>query len=68
MLEDRRLGFALGAVDYVTKPVEPGHLADLLHRLAPEPDTTVLFVEGDAGGDDLAEGLRGIIHSGEVSS
>jgi len=68
MLEDRRLGFALGATDYVTKPVEPGRLANLLRQLAPDPDTTVLFVEGDDGMDDVAEGLRGIIHPGEVAS
>jgi len=64
MLEDRRLGFALGAADYVTKPVEPARLADTLRKLGPEPDTTVLWVEGDEGMDDLAEGLRDIIHPG----
>jgi PAS domain S-box-containing protein len=64
MLEDRRLAFALGATDYVTKPVEPGRLAALLQRLAPEPDATVLFMREDEGVDTLVEGLRGIIRPG----
>lgn len=47
MLDDRRLGFALGATDYVTKPVEPERLSHLLKRLSPAPDTTVLIVDDD---------------------
>ncbi len=67
MMEDRRLAFALGATEYLTKPVEPGRIAALLQRLAPEPDATVLFMRDDEGVDTLAEGLRGIIRPGGVS-
>jgi CheY-like chemotaxis protein len=61
MLEDRRLAFALGAAEYVTKPVEPGRLANLLQRLAPEPNARIMFVEDGDGMGDLAQELRGII-------
>ncbi|NIP79020.1 MAG: response regulator [Gemmatimonadetes bacterium] len=47
MLDDRSLGFALGATDYVTKPVEPRRLLTVLHRLCPEPDATILVVDDD---------------------
>jgi PAS domain S-box-containing protein len=47
MLDDRRLGFSLGATDYVTKPVEPARLLGVLRRLCPEPHGTVLVVDDD---------------------
>jgi PAS domain S-box-containing protein len=47
MLDDRSLGFALGATDYVTKPVEPARLLGILRRLAPDPDAAVLIVDDD---------------------
>ncbi|MDX1674617.1 MAG: GAF domain-containing protein, partial [Longimicrobiales bacterium] len=47
MLDDRSLGFALGATDYVTKPVEPARLLSVLRRLAPDPDAVVLVVDDD---------------------
>jgi PAS domain S-box-containing protein len=47
MLDDRSLGFALGATDYVTKPVDPRRLLSVLQRLCPEPAGTVLVVDDD---------------------
>ena len=47
MLDDRSLGFALGATDYITKPVEPARLLSVLRRLAPEPEGAVLIVDDD---------------------
>ncbi|MGK7311726.1 MAG: GAF domain-containing protein [Candidatus Longimicrobiales bacterium M2_2A_002] len=52
MLDDRSLGFALGATDYVTKPVEPARLLSVLRRLAPEPDAAVLIVDDDPASRD----------------
>ncbi|NIP81038.1 MAG: response regulator, partial [Gemmatimonadetes bacterium] len=60
MLDDRSLGFALGATDYVTKPVEPARLLSVLRRLAPEPDAAVLIVDDDpASRDRLVHLVRG---------
>jgi PAS domain S-box-containing protein len=47
MLDDRSLGFALGATDYVTKPVDPPRLVAVLRRLCREPDATILVVDDD---------------------
>jgi PAS domain S-box-containing protein len=47
MLDDRSLGFALGATDYITKPVEPARLVAVLRRLCPAPGATVLVVDDD---------------------
>ncbi len=47
MLDDRRLGYSLGATDYLTKPIEPQRLLRVLHRLCPEPDASILIVDDD---------------------
>ncbi len=47
MLDDRSLGFALGATDYLVKPVEPTRLAAVVQRLCPDPEATVLIVDDD---------------------
>jgi CheY-like chemotaxis protein len=47
MLDDRRLGYALGATDYMTKPIEPQRLLHVLHRLCPERNATILVVDDD---------------------
>ncbi len=47
MIDDRRLGFSLGATDYLTKPVDPPRLVNVLRRLCPESDGTVLVVDDD---------------------
>ncbi|MEJ2218189.1 MAG: GAF domain-containing protein, partial [Gemmatimonadota bacterium] len=47
MLDDRRLGFALGASDYLTKPVDAARLLDALHRHCTDRERPVLVVEDD---------------------
>jgi CheY-like chemotaxis protein len=48
ILEDRNLGFALGASEYLTKPVDRKRLAELVKRYVPLPDGgPVLVVEDD---------------------
>jgi signal transduction histidine kinase/CheY-like chemotaxis protein len=60
MIDDRRLGFSLGATDYLTKPVEPVRLLSVLRRLCPTEDGTVLVVDDDvAVRDRLARVIRG---------
>jgi CheY-like chemotaxis protein len=47
--DDRSLGFALGAADYLTKPVDRERLADVLARVQAEGrQGPVLFVDDDA--------------------
>jgi signal transduction histidine kinase/DNA-binding response OmpR family regulator/putative methionine-R-sulfoxide reductase with GAF domain len=48
MLDDRNLGFALGAAEYLTKPVEPTRLLGLLRRYCSDAHRPVLVVEDDA--------------------
>ncbi len=47
MLEDRNLGFALGASEYLTKPVEPTRLVSALRRHCTDTERPVLVVEDD---------------------
>ena len=50
ILEDRNLGFALGASEYLTKPIDRKRLASLVKRYVPSPAAgPVLVVEDDAG-------------------
>jgi signal transduction histidine kinase/CheY-like chemotaxis protein/ligand-binding sensor domain-containing protein/protocatechuate 3,4-dioxygenase beta subunit len=54
MVDDEHLGFALGAADYFTKPVDGRRLAEVLkqfHQAA--PSHTVLLVEDDAQTRDM---------------
>jgi len=49
ILEDRNLGFALGASEYLTKPIDRKRLAALVKRYVPSPAAgPVLVVEDDA--------------------
>jgi PAS domain S-box-containing protein len=49
VIDDRNLGFALGAADYLTKPVDRERLAEVLRRVrADGRDGPVLVVEDDA--------------------
>jgi PAS domain S-box-containing protein len=45
MVDEQNLGFSLGASDYLTKPVEPVRLTNVLRRLCPKDDATVLIVD-----------------------
>ncbi|MGZ7079008.1 MAG: response regulator, partial [Thermoanaerobaculia bacterium] len=48
MVDDRKRGFALGASDYATKPVDRHRLSKILKKYAcPNPPCAVLLVEGD---------------------
>ena len=48
MTEDRRTAYALGACDYLVKPVDPGRLAKLLKRhSANQPGGSVLVIDDD---------------------
>jgi CheY-like chemotaxis protein len=48
IVDDRSLGFALGATDYLVKPVDREQLLDALRRACPEPAAArVLVVEDD---------------------
>ena len=49
MVDDKNRGYALGAADYVTKPVDRGRLAGILQKfMCPDPPCPVLVVEDDA--------------------
>ncbi len=49
MVEDKNLGYALGASAYMTKPVDRARLAAVLRKYRTgRPDETVLVVEDDA--------------------
>jgi len=52
VLSDRGIGLSLGAVDVLTKPVDRGHLAALIHTLI-RRDGPVLIVEDDASARDV---------------
>ncbi len=48
IVDERARGYALGAVDYLVKPIDRARLATLLRRLHPAPaGRTVLVVEDD---------------------
>jgi CheY-like chemotaxis protein len=46
--DDRHLGFALGASEYLTKPIERARLSAVLARYRRAPGAGVLIVEDDA--------------------
>ena len=50
MVDDRNKGFALGASDYLTKPLDRGRLAAILRKYrGPRPCCSALVVEDDDG-------------------
>jgi PAS domain S-box-containing protein len=54
VLDEKPLGFSLGATGYLTKPVERHALGELLDRLLPrDADALVLIVEDDAATRDV---------------
>jgi len=57
MVSDEKRGFALGASDYVTKPVSRERLIALLHKYAPQALSTgsILIVEDDAATREVAK-------------
>jgi len=53
MLENRELSFAMGAADYVRKPIDWSRLEGMLKRHAPEKARPGLVVEDDAASRDM---------------
>jgi CheY-like chemotaxis protein len=54
MLENQQMGFALGAADYLTKPIDAQKLLPVIERhRTPRRGGTVLVVEDDAPSRDL---------------
>lgn len=47
MLEDQSRGFALGASDFMTKPIAPDRLAALLRKYIAESGQTILVVDNE---------------------
>jgi len=49
IVDDRNLGFSLGASEFMTKPIDRNRLTALLRKLAPaKEDSTILIVDDDA--------------------
>jgi CheY-like chemotaxis protein len=61
IVEDRKLGHALGADDYLVKPVEPQRLLDTLQRHTRVPPGRALMVEDDPSTREI---LRRMLESG----
>jgi PAS domain S-box-containing protein len=59
MLDDRSLGFALGATEYLTKPLDRERLRALLARYRRDGARDVLVIEDDAPTREL---LRRLLH------
>jgi CheY-like chemotaxis protein len=56
MIEDRNMGYALGAVDYLTKPVDRSRLSQIIGQYrCQDPPCLVLIVEDD---DETREVMR----------
>jgi signal transduction histidine kinase/CheY-like chemotaxis protein len=48
ILDEQRIGFALGAAEYLTKPIERDRLVAVLRRYSRNPGLPVLVVEDDS--------------------
>ena len=60
MTDDRQMGYALGAADYLNKPVDPVRLTSILRRFAPEiASPSLLIVEDD---DAMRESTRRLLN------
>jgi PAS domain S-box-containing protein len=57
MLDDKSLGFALGASEYLSKPVDRERLRQVLGRYRKDGDCDVLIVEDDPATRELLERL-----------
>ena len=53
MLQDRQLGYTLGAADFLTKPVDSEKLRTVLSRHAGRPEMPVLVVEDDVASREM---------------
>ena len=60
MTDDRQMGYALGAADYLNKPVDPVRLTNILRRFASEiASASLLIVEDD---DAMRESTRRLLN------
>jgi signal transduction histidine kinase/CheY-like chemotaxis protein len=58
IVDDKNIGYALGAADYLTKPIDWGRLAVLLQKYrCAHPPCTVLVIEDDADTRDMLRRL-----------
>ena len=55
--DSKHLGFALGAADYLMKPIDRDRLASVLKRLSSPRQGVVLVVEDDANARDLLHAI-----------
>jgi signal transduction histidine kinase/CheY-like chemotaxis protein len=56
IVDDRNLGFSLGASEFMTKPIDRGKLIALLRKLAPaSKDVVVLIVDDDGDVRDIVK-------------
>lgn len=53
IVDDKQFGFALGATDYLTKPIDREQLISVLRKYLPETSPTVLIIEDDPDTRDL---------------
>jgi len=65
MVEDRPMGFALGASDYLSKPVEKTRLLDAVARCAARKTDDILVVDDDPMAADII--LRALKADGRPS-
>src|SRR5262249_9978420 len=58
IVDDKNMGYALGAADYLTKPIDWGRLAVILQKYrCAHPPCTMLVVEDDADTRDMLRRL-----------
>jgi CheY-like chemotaxis protein len=55
MVEDRPMGFALGASEYLTKPIEKSRVLQAVSRCVDRPGEDVLIVEDDPMAADIVK-------------
>ncbi|HEY5741303.1 MAG TPA: response regulator, partial [Terrimicrobiaceae bacterium] len=64
ILQDRRLGFTLGAVDFLSKPIDQARLRQTISKYCGQPSASALVVENDISNRQLLcrmlekEGIR----------
>ncbi len=57
VVDDKSLGYALGAAEYMTKPIDRDRLISLLQKYRRDPASTVLIVEDEESTRDMLRRL-----------
>jgi signal transduction histidine kinase/CheY-like chemotaxis protein len=65
IVDDRNLGFSLGASEFMTKPIDRNKLIALLRKLAPAEDATVLIVDDE---DDVRDVVKSTVDTAGMKS